>query len=97
MMATKNDHYNHSSEIGLAGDITQACLTTAAKLLKEARYRASSGTKGQTRPEASLSRKRSKSDTDRKNNDDGQYLGDDDRDESNHTKRPGIMPGNRLR
>jgi hypothetical protein len=95
-MSTKNDHYSHSSEIGLAGDITQACLATAAKLLKEARYRTSSGTDDQTRPEASLSRKRSKSGTDRKNNDDDQYLGDDDRDKSNHAKRPGVMPGNRL-
>ena len=97
MMATKNDHYNHSSEIGLAGDITQACLATAAKLLKEVRYRASSGTNGQTRSEASLSHKRSKQDTDRKNNDDDQYLGEDDRDKSDHAKGPGVMPGNRLR
>jgi hypothetical protein len=97
MTSTKSDHYSHSSEIGLAGDITQACLATAARLLKEARYSASSGTNGQMRPEASFSRKKSKSDTGRKNNDDGQYLGDDDRDESNHAKRPGVMPGNRLR
>lgn len=93
---TKNDHYSHSSEIGLAGDITQACLATAAKLLKEARYRASPGTNGQTRSEASLPSKRSKSDTDKKNNDGGQCLRDDDRDKSNHAKGPSVTPGNRL-
>jgi hypothetical protein len=59
-------HYNHT-ETGLATKITQALLATAEKLLK---YRANSGTNARLED--------SKSDNDRKNNDDdGQYLGVD--------------------
>jgi hypothetical protein len=58
MMTTKNES-NHSSEIGLVGDIIPACLATVAKLLK---CRGSSGTNSQARLDAS--------DADRRNNDD---------------------------
>jgi hypothetical protein len=36
MAASKDDQYSYSSEIGLSGEITHACLEIAARLLKAA-------------------------------------------------------------
>jgi hypothetical protein len=96
MAATKDAQYKHSSEVGLAGEITQVCLVIAARLVKEASYRASSGPEGQQRPEESFPRKRSKLDNDRKNNEDCRYLRDGDCDDSDHEGRSGGMQGNRF-
>lgn len=38
MEATKDGQYSYSSKMGLVGEITQACLAIAARLLKEAYY-----------------------------------------------------------